>query len=145
MADAAPDVTVENFVLCEWATWDQQQRPTIHGLLSRVEVPRLPYVREVIGVIFDVWGPPDTTVTLRIVVSGPPGAKKFAEPREFELPLDEDGMRGVGATLEQLELTSEGVHSVSVVHEGRVIGSRRFRVKVNSSLSTDTRTAGLDG
>ena len=136
----ASTVAVENFVLCEWASWDEFQRPTIHGLLQKIEVPRLPDVRDVIGVIFDVWAPPSTTVALRVLVEGPPGCKPFSEPREFLLPIPADGIRGVGATLEHLELTAEGVYSVSIVHEGRAIARRRFRVLVVQKPGFGTTT-----
>ena len=141
--DAARPVAVENFVLCEWATWDQQQRPTIHGLVQRIAVDRLPQRRDVIGVLFDVWGPPLTTVKLRLVIEGPEGSKPFAEPQPFDLPLDEDGIRGVGATLEQLELTAMGDHAVSIHHEGRLLARRRFRVVVKPPMDPSSPTASL--
>lgn len=128
-------------MLCEWAAWDAWQRPTVHGLLSRVEVPVLPYVRDVIGVVFEVWGPPSSEVPLRVSVEPPAGAAPFPAAREFRLPLDAGGMRGVGATLEQLQFTAEGDHVVRITHGDEELARRRFRVVVVPVPGGPTLTA----
>ncbi len=128
MADA-DEVAIEMFVLCERCTIDADEKPSLHGTFSRIFVPAFPATHDVFVAVVELWAPPFATVPLWFRLEGPPGSVKYPPMGPMEVPVGASGIACFGSTLEQTPFYGEGVHSISVVHEGQVLARRRFTVE----------------
>ncbi len=130
----AEELSVEMLAPSESQGMDADGRPWIRAPFARIGVRELPTVHPMLVIGAEIWGPPNTRAEVTVHFDRPedraidPFGHGPGAPVQFE--FDAAGIVGFGATLAGLPLTSEGIHAVTVMCDGKVLAKRRLRVVV---------------
>lgn len=132
------DFAAELLVACEKVSLDDGGRPVLERAFTYLELDTFPAALAFM-LYTEIWGPPFATVRAHAQIDGPGG--ETVERRDAEgVALDDEGFAMFAVPFKDLPLRGPGVYTASLVADGVLLGSRRFRVALPWSRTTETGT-----
>ena len=134
------DLTVDLFVLCDYASVSQEQKLSVIGIFDQFFVANLPASWPKMYLVAVIKGEVHSEYPLTLKLTPPKETDQKLPDRELKITLGANGKANIITELVNFPLPLAGVYQVQLLTESHIVGELEFRVnKTTATYGQDLK------